>query len=142
MTPATAKDIGSTCLGLHVRRAARRITRLYDLALAPVDLTIGQFSVLAMLAAQESWAVQPLADALGTDRSSLTASLKPLERRGLVVSSPDGHDRRLRFLNLSPLGAGLIDEAHALWANAQQKIESLLGSESAVALRSALSVLQ
>jgi hypothetical protein len=94
MKAMAAKIIGDECMGLHVRRAARRITRMYDEALSAVDLTIGQFSLLTVLAGQERWAMQPLADVLGTDRSSLTAMLKPLERRELVTSEVDESDRR------------------------------------------------
>lgn len=128
MTPATAQNVGSLCLGLHVRRATRQLTRLYDAALAPVDLTIGQFSLMTMLLAQESMMIQPIADALGMDRSSVTAALKPLERRGLVISSPDPKDRRLRHLALSSAGAALMDTAHERWRAAQHEAEASLGS--------------
>lgn len=100
--------MGTACLGLHIRRAARRLKRIYDESVVPVDLTIGQFSLLAMLDGREVWAMQPLADALGTDRSSLTAALKPLQRRGLVASSPDAIDKRLRFVSLTPQQSVLL----------------------------------
>ncbi|UUL82938.1 MarR family winged helix-turn-helix transcriptional regulator [Sphingomonas qomolangmaensis] len=128
-------------MGLHIRRAARRLTRIYDDSLAPLDLTIGQFSLLAMLAGREVWAMQPLADALGTDRSSLTAALKPLERRGLVGSSPDATDRRLRFLSLTSQGIALMSDAEPLWRRAQEAAETLLGHEGAERLRQTLRTL-
>jgi DNA-binding MarR family transcriptional regulator len=141
MKRTAAQNIGSVCLGLHIRRAARGLTRHYDAALAPVALTIGQFSLMTMLAAQDFWAMQPLADALGTDRSSLTASLKPLERRGLVVSSPDKQDRRLRFLSLTAEGSTLMEEAQQFWSKAQREAEDLIGPAEVASLRQMLNAL-
>lgn len=138
MENAVARQIGEVCMGLHIRRAARRITRLYDEELAPVDLTIGQFSLLTMLAGQEKWGMQRLADVLGTDRSSLTATLKPLERRRLVASQADASDRRLRHLTLTPAGSQLLEQAEPLWRVAQRRTSDLIGSDDASLIRSAL----
>lgn len=130
-----ARNIGEICMGLHVRRAARRITRLFDEALAHVDLTIGQFSLLTVLAGQESWGMQPLANVLGTDRSSLTASLKPLERRQLVTSRLDVTDRRVRHIELTPAGSDLLDRAVPCWRIAQDQTVALLGEEQSANVR-------
>jgi DNA-binding MarR family transcriptional regulator len=141
METGFARDIGEECMGLHVRRAARRISRMYDDAFAPVDLTIGQFSLLTMLAGQDRWAMQPLADALGMDRSSLTAMLKPLERRQLVTSKTDDVDRRARHLTLTGTGSALLVQAEPLWRDAQQRVLALLGAENAAAVRASFASL-
>ena len=41
--------VRDTCLCLHVQRAARALSRRFDEALRPLDLTNGQFSVLMSL---------------------------------------------------------------------------------------------
>jgi len=138
MESGVTHDIGQVCMGLHVRRAARRVTRVYDEALAPLELTIGQFSLLTILAGQDRWGMQPLADTLGTDRSSLTATLKPLERRGLVASQADALDGRVRHLVLTPVGSSLLEQAKPLWAEAQKRLLALIGDDDAAAVRSAL----
>lgn len=138
MDSLAARRIGSICFGLHLRRAARRASRRYDAALAPAQLTIGQFSLLAMLGAQERWAIAPLANVLGTDRTSLTANLKPLERRGLVASVGDAGDRRLRYLALTSAGAAALEHAEPLWRAAQDAIAAELGSGDAAGLRDTL----
>jgi DNA-binding MarR family transcriptional regulator len=122
-------------MGLHVRRAARRITRIFDEKLAAYDLSIGQFSLLSMLAAQEAWRMQPLADDLGTDRTSLTAMLKPLERRQLVMSLPDERDGRTRLLAITPEGRRLLEEAIPSWQAAQDQILATLGTGNAAEVR-------
>lgn len=127
--------IGATCLVLHVRRAARRLGRLYDDALRPVGLTNGQFSLMSMLAAKQDWAMQPLADALALDQSSLTAAMKPLLRRGLVALEQGVADRRVRRLGLTAEGSALHSDARTLWRAAQRDAEALLGHRSSDALR-------
>lgn len=122
-------------MGLHVRRAARRITRIYDDALAPVDLTIGQFSLLTVLAGRDRWGMQALADVLGTDRSSLTATLKPLERRQLIASHSDASDRRVRHLTLTASGSAALEQAAPLWRTAQQRTVDVLGKDDEPLLR-------
>ena len=72
------------CLCLHVQRAARSLGRRFDEALRPFELTNGQFSLLMSLNRPVPPPMGPVADLLGVDRTTLTAALKPLERRGLV----------------------------------------------------------
>ncbi len=139
MEPSEARAVGSTCLCLRVRKAARRVGRMFDEALSPVGLTNGQFSLLAMLAARDDWTMQGLADALGADQSSLTAALKPLERRGLVRTAAGADDRRVRRPALTPAGAALLDEALPLWRSAQDRAEAMVGGPGAERLRRDLS---
>ena len=130
-----ARAVGSACLCLSVRKAARRMARLYDDALSPVGLTNGQFALLTMLSARSDWTMQALAEALGTDPSSLTAALKPLARRGLVQTSPGEADRRKRLPALSEAGAALLDQALPFWRGVQAQAEAVLGKSAADRLR-------
>lgn len=136
MQTATAQVIGDTCLCLHAKRAARRVARRFDEAFAPLDLTSGQFTLMVMLAARSNWNMQALADALGVDRSSLTAALKPLERRRLVATGHDPKDKRVRQLTLSRAGHALLDEARPIWRRVQTETETMLksGADAARAL--------
>src|SRR5258708_13267750 len=67
-----------------LRQAARRVTRLYDDALAPAGLGVNQFSILARLNLVGPTTIQDLARLLFTDRSTLGHLLRPLENRTLV----------------------------------------------------------
>src|SRR5579863_10662968 len=82
------------CLCLHVQRAARALARRFDEALRPFDLTNGQFSLLMSLNRPEPPPMGPVANLLAMDRTTLTAALKPLQRRGLVRVATDKNDRR------------------------------------------------
>src|SRR4051812_30802384 len=103
--------VRDTCLCLHTQRAARALARRFDEALRPVGLTNGQFSLLMSLNRPEPPSMAPVAALLAMDRTTLTAALKPLERRGLVEVSVDPNDRRGRLLRLTPAGPGLVRQA-------------------------------
>src|ERR1700710_2370973 len=86
--------VRDTCLCLHAQRAARALARRFDEALRPVGLTNQQFSLLMALNQPEPPSMAPVARLLAMDRTTLTAALKPLEKRGLVDLDPDPKDRR------------------------------------------------
>src|SRR5580658_9467437 len=86
--------VRDTCLCLHVQRAARALARRFDDALRPAGLTNGQFSLMMSLNRPDPPSVGSVAALLAMDRTTLTAALKPLERRGLVASAVDLADRR------------------------------------------------
>ena len=114
------------CLCLHVQRAARALARRFDEALRPLDLTNGQFSLLMSLNRPEPPKMAAVASLLAMDRTTLTAALKPLERRGLIKISPDQADRRSRLLTLTPKGRNLLVRAVPVWERVHMEIERLL----------------
>lgn len=131
-------DIGRACLALHLRRAARQVGRVYDEALRPAGLNNGQFSLMATLAARDDWTMQRLADALGLDQSSLTAAVKPLIRRDLLVKTAAADDARVRTLRLTEAGRRLLEDARPMWRAAQGRAEAMLGDHDPETMRSAL----
>jgi DNA-binding MarR family transcriptional regulator len=90
----TTCAVRDACLCLHVQRAARAIARHFDEAFRPLDLTNGQFSLMMSLNAPQPPTIGTISALLAMDRTTLTAALKPLERRGLVAVSVDESDRR------------------------------------------------
>lgn len=81
---STTLFVKDTCLCLHVQRAARALARQFDEALRPLDITNGQFSLMMSLNRPEPPSMNAVASLLAMDRTTLTAALKPLERRGLI----------------------------------------------------------
>lgn len=112
------------CLCLHVQRAARALARRFDEELRPFELTNGQFSLLMSLNRPEPPPMGPVASLLAMDRTTLTAALKPLERRGLVKIDSDPSDRRSRFLILTNKGRGLLARALPIWERTHEEIEN------------------
>ena len=113
------------CLCLHVQRAARALGRRFDEQLRPFDLTNGQFSLLMSLNRPEPPAMGPVAALLAMDRTTLTAALKPLERRGLLKIKSDPNDRRSRILILTEKGRSLLARALPVWQSTHEEIERL-----------------
>ncbi len=111
--------VRDNCLCLHVQRAARAVARRYDEALRSAGLTNGQFSLLMSLNRPEPPAMGAVASLLAMDRTTLTAKLKPVERRGLLEVIFDPADKRSRRLKLTPAGLALLAEAMPIWEQAQ-----------------------
>jgi DNA-binding MarR family transcriptional regulator len=130
--------VRDTCLCLHVQRAARALARRFDEVLRPLDLTQGQFSLLMSLSRPEPPRIGDVAALLAMDRTTLTANLKPLERRGLVRVKVDKSDKRSRRLTLTSPGRALLAAAAPVWTRAHAETERLLTATSADHLRAAL----
>src|SRR5271154_1346067 len=86
--------VRDTCLCLHLQRAARAVARRFDEVLRHIGLTNGQFSLLMSLNRPEPPTIGSVSALLAMDRTTLTAALKPLERRRLVKVTIDAEDRR------------------------------------------------
>jgi DNA-binding MarR family transcriptional regulator len=118
--------VRDSCLCLHVQRAARALARRFDEALRPVNLTNGQFSLLMSLNRPKPAGMTAVASLLAVDRTTLTAALKPLERRGLIKVTADPADRRSRLLMLTKKGRGLLARAVPIWEETHRKVEAFL----------------
>src|SRR5271168_757441 len=114
------------CLCLHVQRAARALARRFDEALRPIGLTNGQFSLLTSLNRPEPPGMTAVASLLAMDRTTLTAALKPLRRRGLVRIMADPADRRGRRMALTARGRTALARAVPIWKKNHAAVEALL----------------
>ncbi|QBR02917.1 MarR family winged helix-turn-helix transcriptional regulator [Paraburkholderia pallida] len=119
----TTLMVRDCCLCLHMQRAARNLARIFDEALRPLDLTNGQFSLLMSLNRPQPPAMKDVSSLLAMDRTTLTAALKPLERRGLVRIEQDPEDKRSRLLSLTPDGHRLLAQAFPVWQQTHAEIE-------------------
>jgi DNA-binding MarR family transcriptional regulator len=132
--------VRDNCLCLHVQRAARALARRFDEVLRPLDLTNGQFSLLMSLNRPEPPTIAEVSALLAMDRTTLTANLKPLVRRGLAKVTVDAADRRSRRLTLTAAGRTLLAAAAPLWKRAHATAEALVGQDPE-AVRAALRAL-
>jgi DNA-binding MarR family transcriptional regulator len=132
---ATTIHVRDTCLCLHAQRAARALARRFDVALRPFALTNGQFSLMMSLNRPAPASMGSVASLLAMDRTTLTAALKPLERRGLVAISVDPNDKRGRLLSLTPDGMDLLAQAVPVWQREHGEIDGLLGDGDSDRLR-------
>lgn len=128
----------TTCHCQAIRQAARRVSALYDAAMAPVGLRVSQYGILVRLQGGGPRGIQALAAELVMDRTTLGRNIRPLERDGLLSAIPDPADRRGRLLAITPAGADLVARAAPAWRAAQAAYEAQIGQEAAAGLHEAL----
>lgn len=121
-------EIARTCTYFHTRRATRILGDRFDEALRPYGLKGTQFSLLVAISLIEEPTVGRMADILAADRTTLTRTLAPLERDGLIASQP-GEDRRERRLQLTRKGAELLRDASEAWEETQRSIVEGMGKD-------------
>lgn len=126
---------GAVCTAAKVRRLARRVTQIYDEALTPYGLTIGQFGLLSSLSRSNGVGVGVLAERLASDASTVSRLLRPLEAAGLIVVGPDPDDGRAKAIRLTDTGYEKRRAAVGGWTAAQAHVEAALGDGRLAALR-------
>lgn len=128
--------VASECAGAGLRQASRAISRFYEAAFAPLDLTATQFSILvAVLGGRIP--LSRLAERLVLDRTSLYRAVKPLVRRRCLRILP-GRTGRERTAALTEEGRRLLKEALPIWEKVQGRFVGALGPRAWAALTSGL----
>jgi DNA-binding MarR family transcriptional regulator len=128
----------SQCHVTALRKASRRLSQVYDAALAPHGLRSTQRAILAHVARAGSPTMGELAAALVLDRTALNHNLKPLVRDGYLKVAIDENDARGRRIVLTDSGQAILSASRNDWLDAQQQFEQMFGETQASALRSAL----
>lgn len=130
----------SRCSCTAMRKASRRLSQMYDGALAPAGLKSTQYSILSEIGRHgaEPPTMRQLADAMVMDRSTMGHNLGPLQRHGLVALTVSETDRRSRIVALTTKGLAKLAEAKALWRVAQDRFEQSFGVAEAAELREVL----
>jgi DNA-binding MarR family transcriptional regulator len=117
------------CYCASLRQAARAISQKYDAALRDSELTITQLTLLMMLAQMRRPRVNDLAEALAMDQTSLSRTLRIMERNGLIAAVAGDDKRESRWI-LAPRGQQRLKRAMPVWRATQKSIEKLLGSDA------------
>ena len=127
--PAAAAGL-EPCVCGRLRRTSRALTRRYDEALAPVGLTVTQFSILRTLSRLDRPSLIELAETTAHEKSALWRTLQPLVRPGWIVAQTDPGERGQR-LSVTPAGREKLADAMPLWRAAQAKVSETLGAREA-----------
>lgn len=114
------------CTCLSLRKATRRVSQIYDRMLEPHGLTVTQFSLLGHLNTFDGISIGVLAGKLAMDPTTLTRNIRPLERRGHLLSLADSQDGRSRRLHLTADGRKVYASAKPAWARAQRHVDKVL----------------
>jgi DNA-binding MarR family transcriptional regulator len=121
--PVTVR--GCTCFKL--RRLTRRVTAVYNRALAPTGMRVTQYSLLSNLRGTGGVPLSQLAETLDMDRTTLTRNLKPLADAGWVEVQPSPLDARVRLVALTASGDEHLRAARAYWRRAQEEVNGTIG---------------
>jgi DNA-binding MarR family transcriptional regulator len=137
-----AVDLARTrrCACGNLRRTTRALTQFYDEILQPSGVRITQFSLLANIARAGSITVTQLGEMLVMDQTTVTHSLRLLEKQGWVRRTV-GKDKRTRYLTLTEQGEAALGRALPYWEQAQTQVVERFGSERFVTLLKELSAL-
>lgn len=111
---------------MHVRRTARAVSQFYDNYMQETGITAAQFTILIALVLAPDTSVTKLSTVLGTDRTTLSRSLKPLEEAGIVLTEP-GEDKRKKVVTLTKKGKSVLDKAIPYWMEAQEAFVDKMG---------------
>ena len=126
-----------TCAALNFRRTARAVTRLYDLALAPSGIRATQMAILTAIAKFQPVSMSAIGEILVLDQTTLTRSLRLLQKQGFLEVSPRA-TKRQRFLSLTDSGVNVLAVAVPLWRKVQAKFLSDMGRDAWKDLRDEL----
>jgi DNA-binding MarR family transcriptional regulator len=114
------------------------VTQLYDEALRETGLSISQFTLLQALVIAGPLNQGALGRLLVLDGTTLTRTLRPLERNEWIRRRP-GEDRRERRVELTPRGRAQYRRAVPAWMRAQKRLASGIGRRRSGALARDLS---
>ncbi|MCW6509209.1 MarR family winged helix-turn-helix transcriptional regulator [Lichenifustis flavocetrariae] len=128
----------TTCFCTNLRLATRRLTAVYDAALAPVGINIGQYFLLRKIRDRRSVSLTELGQLAELERSTVGRNARVLERMGLVVTARGESDQREALVSLTPAGHTLLKDAQPLWEGAQGATASRLGMANLSTLQTVL----
>jgi DNA-binding MarR family transcriptional regulator len=125
------------CASLNFRRTSRMVTRMYDIAMQESGIRSTQFAILVGIAKLQPVAMGTLAKVLMLDSSTLTRSLRLLEKQGMIEVSKRAAMRQ-RFLTLTHSGEKALQRSLPLWRGAHARFVASVGADYWLKLRSEL----
>ena len=138
---ASRSDAGAAlrgCTCFRLRRLTRRVTAVYNHALAPTGMRVTQYSLLSNLRRSGPLPLSVLAESLDMDRTTLSHNLKPLTDAGWVGVTVSSDDARVRLVALTSKGEVHLQAARAHWKRAQEEVNATIGAEELAQLHEML----
>ena len=118
--------ISSECIAVRLRMLNRVVSNIYDEALRPLGLKVGQVNILVVVKTRGPISPGQVATVLQMDKSTLSRNLAPLQRQGWIDTRP-GEDARSHELVVTKKGTRLIEKTLPLWRASQRRVRALLG---------------
>jgi DNA-binding MarR family transcriptional regulator len=130
---SAAQIMGAECVAVRLRSLNRALTSLYDDALRPLGVRVGQLNILVAVACMGQARPLDLCRILCMDKSTLSRDVKVMQRHGWLKEGTD-EDARTRPLRITPTGSDLLEKCLPAWRTAQANATALLGEEGTALL--------
>lgn len=124
-TTGRRQPTATPCLCAALRQASRTVTRIYDAELRGTGLRVTQFTLLSLLGRSGEVRKGDLGEMAALDETTLTRSLRPLEKSGWVAIRA-GADRREKLLAITEAGIATVERARPAWSKAQERMRRTL----------------
>jgi DNA-binding MarR family transcriptional regulator len=128
------------CASLNFRRTSRMVTRMYDIAMQESGVRSTQFALLVGIAKLQPVTMGALAQILMLDRSTLTRSLRLLEKERMIEISKRAAMRQ-RFLKLTHSGEKALQRSLPLWRAAHARFVEAVGADYWLKLKNELELI-
>lgn len=129
------------CHCARLRRATRRVSAMYDEALAPLGINVAQYSLLRTVRDRGEVSMTELGRLLELDRSTVGRNVRVLSKHGLMEMRRGKDDQREACVALTAQGTDLIKAAAEAWGRSQKAMEERLGKDRLEQLRDLLAAL-
>ena len=116
-------------IGFHLRRAHEAAQRRMAADIADLGLEPTLAEALAIIGENPGTLPSLVAEALGRDRSSITATLHTLDRLGLIRRERTGRDRRAFLLSLTHEGETLYHRFKHIAAANSALLDRIVGPD-------------
>lgn len=141
-TPSAENDLSlgrlGDFVGFRLRRIQNYLSRDFSAATSEHNLKQGQFSGLAIIAANPGLSQIELAREIGLDKSLTVQMVDELERRGWAERRRSIVDRRRHDLFVTPDGEAVLDDLFAQLGVVERNSLEVLSNEEHVVLNELL----
>ncbi|MDO5558638.1 MAG: MarR family winged helix-turn-helix transcriptional regulator [Oscillospiraceae bacterium] len=117
----------SECNCLYLRWITSRTIGMYDKYLAPIGITVQQYTILRHISSLSPITVTDLAAILQFERSTISRNIKVLTDKQLVTYT--NLKGRAKQLELTEVGEEILSAANIGWDKAQKEFADKLGTE-------------
>ena len=129
----------------RIMGARRRMAHLFAFTrsdpLLTANLTMPQFRLLLVLALRGGAASHDLAESMGVSLATITGIVDRLAAQELVTRREDPRDRRVRRVELTAAGRGLVDDIAAAGTASQRRLLDRLSLDDLAILERAFGLL-
>lgn len=136
--PDAKLALTGVCTCAVLRKVTRQMTKVYEDAMAACPLTLSQFGIVAHVIRSDGPSLQTLSDALRMDQSTLSRSIKSLEKLAFLELSPSQTDARIKEVRVTPAGINAFELTAPEWKIAQSTIAEKLSAGGQAQLRETL----